>query len=171
VVLDVRPEPPNDVPEPAVRPQQLVNLTAMRLAPADSAPAAPAGPPGTHRVVARPAGDRGSTTRWRVTFDTGESLLVEGIGLVGRRPEPRPDEPVRHLVPLCSRDMSLSKTHAELHLGGDGALVVVDRGSTNGSVLVRQGVPRELVAGRPATVLDGDRVRFGDREMTVSREP
>ena len=49
-------------------------------------------------------------------------------------------------------------------------LVVMDRGSTNGSILIRQGVTRELTAGKAATLLDGDRVRFGDREMTVARE-
>jgi pSer/pThr/pTyr-binding forkhead associated (FHA) protein len=65
---------------------------------------------------------------------------VRGLTLVGRRPE---------VVP-------------------DGALVVMDRGSTNGSILVRAGVTRRLGGGRPATLRDGDRVRFGDREMTVA---
>jgi hypothetical protein len=109
-------------------------------------------------------------TRWRVAFDSGETFVVEGLGLVGRRPEGRAGEPVRHVVPLVSEDMSISKTHAQFHLAGDGALVVMDRGSTNGSILVRRGVSRELSAGRPATLLDGDRVLFGDREMRVVRE-
>jgi hypothetical protein len=109
-------------------------------------------------------------TTWRVSFDSGESFVVEGLGLVGRRPEGRAGEPVRHVVPLVSQNMSISKTHAQFHLAGDGALVVMDRGSTNGSILVRRGVSRELSAGRPATLLDGDRVMFGDREMRVSRD-
>ena len=71
-------------------------------------------------------------------------------------------------MPLRLENMSISKTHAQFHLAGDGALVVMDRGSTNGSILVRRGVSRELSAGRPATLLDGDRVLFGDREMRVS---
>jgi hypothetical protein len=95
---------------------------------------------------------------------------VEGLVLVGRRPEPRPGEPVRHLVPLRSVDMSLSKTHAQFQVAPDGVLVVMDRGSTNGSILIRQGVSRGLAAGKPATLLDGDRVRFGDRQMSVARE-
>jgi pSer/pThr/pTyr-binding forkhead associated (FHA) protein len=45
----------------------------------------------------------------------------------------------------------------------------MDRGSTNGSVLLRQGVSREPAAGRPTTLLDGDHVRFGDRIMSVAR--
>lgn len=96
--------------------------------------------------------------------------MVEGLGIVGRQPSGRPGEPVRHVVPLRSDDMSISKTHAQFHIAADGALVVIDRGSTNGSLLLRKGVSRELVAGRPATLVDGDRVCFGDRQMTVTRE-
>lgn len=111
-----------------------------------------------------------AAVRWRVTFDTGESFVVEGLGVVGRAPSGRPGEPVRHVVPLRSENMSISKTHAQFHLATDGALVVMDRGSTNGSLLLRKGVSRELAAGRPATLVDGDRVVFGDRQMKVSRE-
>ena len=107
--------------------------------------------------------------RWRVAFDTGEELDVEGLVLVGRRPEPRPGEPVGRLLALASSDMSLSKTHAQFQVVPDGALVVMDRGSTNGSVLVRGGLFKRLDGGRPATLKHGDRVRFGDREMTVAR--
>ena len=66
-------------------------------------------------------------------------------------------------------DKSLSKTHAQFQVVPDGALVVMDRGSTNGSVLLRKGVAKPLTAGRPATLVDGDTVRFGDREMRVER--
>ncbi len=95
--------------------------------------------------------------RWRVFFDTGETFPVEGLALVGRRPEARPGEQVRHVVSLPSSDMSLSKTHAQFGPAPDGSLVVMDRGSTNGSMLLRQGVVRELGAGKPATLLAGDR--------------
>jgi hypothetical protein len=107
--------------------------------------------------------------RWRVTFDTGESFEVTGLALVGRKPEPRAGETVAHLVALPSSDMSLSKTHAQFQVAPDGALVVMDRGSTNGSVLIRAGVNRALGPRKPATLRDGDRVRFGDREMSVAR--
>ncbi len=131
--------------------------------------------------LARPAPDEGRTVvrprpgapvgpRWRVTFDNGETFVVEGLALVGRRPEPRSGEQVHHLVPLSSHDMSVSKTHAQFGPTGDGVLVVMDRGSTNGSVLIRQGVSRPLTAGRPTTLVDGDAVSFGDRTMTVARE-
>ena len=105
--------------------------------------------------------------RWRVTFDTGETFVVEGLTLVGRRPEARPGESADRLVPLRSEDMSLSKTHAQFQATPSGALVVLDRGSTNGSVVIRQGVSKALSPGRPATLLAGDKVCFGDRQMTV----
>jgi pSer/pThr/pTyr-binding forkhead associated (FHA) protein len=65
--------------------------------------------------------------------------------------------------------MSVSKTHAHVVVAADGALVVTDRGSTNGSTVVRQGMPRPLPAGRPTTLLEGDVVTLGDRTMTVHR--
>lgn len=96
--------------------------------------------------------------------------MVEGLALVGRRPEARQGEAVAHLVPLRSADMSVSKTHAQFQVVPDGTLVVMDRGSTNGSALVRQGIAKPLSPGRPATLVEGDVVRFGDREMSVGRE-
>ncbi len=111
----------------------------------------------------------GPPARWQVTFDTGEQFEVRGLTLVGRKPEPRTGEPVKRLVALPSDDMSLSKTHAQFQVVPDGALVVMDRGSTNGTLLVRAGVAKRLAGGRPATLREGDRVRFGDREMTVAR--
>ena len=194
IVVDLRPTP--ELEEIVVeRPHQIVNLTALRLAPVDPSP-----PPSRPRPAPDPAPDparkvtvqpippppatsapppppapvqapvQAPAARWTVSFDTGESLLVEGLGLVGRRPEGRAGEPVRHLVPLPSKDMSLSKTHAQFQVAADGTLVVMDRGSTNGSTLVRSGVSRDLPAGKPTSLLDGDVVRFGDRFMKVYRE-
>lgn len=128
--------------------------------------------PGRTVVRSRPggAGPAPVGPRWRVTFDDGHSFVVEGMVLVGRRPEPRSGEPVWHLVPLASADMSVSKTHAQFAPAPDGALVVMDRGSTNGSTLTRKGVSRQLSPGKPATLVDGDTVAFGDRSMDVRRE-
>lgn len=186
VVVDVRrvvvaPEP---VAEP---PRDMVNLTAMRLVPAGAPElSAMLAPEPARRPVAELAeatriADAGAATPdgqqpvrrrplWRMTVDSGESVLVTGVVLVGRNPEPRAGEQVAHLVPLSSSDMSISKTHVQFHVAPDGTLVVTDRGSTNGSVLVRQGMSRELGPGRPATLLDGDRVGVGDREIVVVRE-
>ena len=108
--------------------------------------------------------------RWRVHFDNGESFVIAGLALVGRRPEPRSGEQVAHLIPLASADMSVSKTHAQFGPAPDGTIVVMDRGSTNGTLLVRQGVSRQLAPGKPAALVDGDKVVYGDREMVLSRE-
>ena len=108
--------------------------------------------------------------RWRVHFDNGQSFVIAGLALVGRRPEARNGEQVAHLIPLQSADMSVSKTHAQFGPASDGTIVVMDRGSTNGTVLVRQGTSRQLAPGRPAALLHGDKVVYGDREMTITRE-
>jgi uncharacterized RDD family membrane protein YckC len=108
--------------------------------------------------------------RWRVHLDNGESFVVAGLALVGRRPEPRTGELVAHLVPLASQDMSVSKTHAQLGPAPDGTIVLMDRGSTNGTTVVRGGVSRPLTPGRPTTLVEGDKVVLGDREMVLTRE-
>ena len=182
VVVDVRPVP-EELPEEDAAPRHVVNLTALRLVPAPPpvpvgaptrertpSPPPPPPPPPPRQQLGYPLVPEPARSPWRVRFDTGESFVVEGLALVGRRPQGGDGEQVRHLVELPSSDMSLSKTHAQFQIAADGALVVMDRGSTNGSFLVRQGVPRGLPAGRAATLVDGDHVRFGDREMTVVRE-
>lgn len=176
MVTDLRPEPTEDE-EPPEEPVagHVVNLTAMRLMRVEGAPdpgtgseapvPAPPAPARPEPAPARPASP--PAVAWRLTVDTGEDFVVNGLTLVGRGPEGRPGENVHLLVPLASQDMSISKTHAQFHLANDGTLVVVDRGSTNGSMLVRKGVVRELSVGRPTTLLDGDKVVLGDRELWV----
>lgn len=167
--LPVPAAPP--VAQPAPLPPRPTTPPQAAPPPASVPSAPPAAPEPTrvpklgHPLVAAPP----PGPRWRVTFDTGETFVVNGLALVGRRPEARPGESVSHLVPLRSSDMSLSKTHAQFQATPAGALVVMDRGSTNGSVVIRQGVPKALTAGRPATLLAGDKVRFGDRQMTVEQ--
>lgn len=195
VVVDVRPRVA-EREEAAPAPRRIVNLTAMRLMPAppepDPTPTPPRrestftgsrptptpmptsmpGPPPAPAPAA-PRAQPAATApqaRWRVSFDTGESFVVAGLALVGRGPEPKAGEQVSHLVALSSTDMSLSKTHAQFQVVPDGTLVVMDRGSTNGTILIRQGAARSLGARRPTTLVHGDRVRFGDREMRVVRE-
>jgi uncharacterized RDD family membrane protein YckC len=198
LVVDLRPAPEH-VEVDEVSPRGIVNLTAMRLVPPPARPAstpppstpppsiplsappsaAPAGPPpparppgARRRAVptdAPPASSSPAATGWVVELDSGERIGIEGLALLGRAPVARAGDRVRHLVPLRSQDMSVSKTHAQLEVAPDGALVVMDRGSTNGSVVVRAGVARELAAGRPVTLLDGDVVRLGDRALRVGR--
>ncbi len=169
------PEAQPSPPAPTVTPRQGLGWPLVGEAPEDPVPVPaavlgprPSAPPSLERTRPRPAGGP-ALARWEVSFDTGERFEVRGLTLIGRRPEPRTGEPVKRLVALPSDDMSLSKTHAQFQVVPDGALVVMDRGSTNGSILIRAGVSRRLTGGKPATLRDGDRVRFGDREMSVLR--
>ncbi len=141
-----------------------VGPTGARL-PAPAASAVPGQPIATQRRVDTTA----PAAIWRVSFDTGESFVVEGLALVGRRPEARGGEPVRHLVPLRSRTCRCprptpSSRWSRRRPGGDGPGLDERVGRDP------QGVSKPLTAGRPATLLDGDTVRFGDRSMTVTRE-
>ena len=170
-----RPAPAQAAPPAQAPPQP---APAQRPVPAQqwSPPAAQQQAPPSHRAPApapRPAPAPGTPMtppRWRVHFDNGESFVIAGLALVGRRPEARSGEQVAHLIPLASADMSVSKTHAQFGPAPDGTIVVMDRGSTNGTVLVRQGVSRQLAPGKPAALVDGDKVVYGDREMLISRE-
>ena len=172
-----RPAPAQAAP-PAQAPPQPAPAQQPQPVPAQqwSPPAAQQQAPPSHRAPAhraRPAPAPGTPMtppRWRVHFDNGESFVIAGLALVGRRPEPRSGEQVAHLIPLASADMSVSKTHAQFGPAPDGTIVVMDRGSTNGTVLVRQGVSRQLAPGKPAALVDGDKVVYGDREMLISRE-
>jgi uncharacterized RDD family membrane protein YckC len=176
--LSVRRQPlPPDLAAPAAAPAPM-SAPPQPQRPAASPPVArPPAPP--VRAAAAPqvptpqmAQHRppAAMPRWRVHFDNGESFVIAGLALVGRRPEARSGEQVAHLIPLASADMSVSKTHAQFGPAADGTIVVMDRGSTNGTVLVRQGVSRQLAPGKPASLVDGDKVVYGDREMTVTRE-
>jgi uncharacterized RDD family membrane protein YckC len=164
------------VPQPE-RPQPTVPQPVLRRQPPVPAPPSPVQESG--RTVRRgpvvvpsgppPGPPSAAPVGWVLTFDTGQRVVVDGPLLVGRRPEARAGESVR-LVALPSADLSLSKTHAQVTVAPDGALVVVDRGSTNGSLIIRQGTARPLSGGKPATLLEGDVVRLGDRSMQVGRE-
>lgn len=156
------PQPaPHQVPPPP-QPTSQPPQPAARQAPPVQPPSHAAAPPAARHA--------GPPARWRVHFDNGESFVIAGMALVGRRPEPRSGEQVAHLIPLASADMSVSKTHAQFGPASDGTIVVMDRGSTNGTILVRQGVSRQLAAGKPAALVHGDKVVYGDREMTITRE-
>jgi uncharacterized RDD family membrane protein YckC len=169
VVLDVSVPasvPASVAPSDDPRPGQLVNLTALRLAPSRPLP----GPPAVRELPApsRPSA-RVPVVTWWLAFDTGQRVAVDALVLVGRRPEPRQGEQGARLVTLPTADGSVSQTHAHVVVAGDGALVVTDRGSVHGSTLVRRGMPKPLAGGRPTTLLEGDVVALGDRTMTVHR--
>ncbi|WP_203756544.1 RDD family protein [Cellulomonas chitinilytica] len=124
-----------------------LELTRMR----ESAPAAPARAP-----VAR------------LVFDTGERLDVVGDGLVGR--SPAAEDGVVHVVAIDDPERSISKVHLAFGPTPDGGVWVMDRGSTNGTVLVaRDGTGVVLPAGARVAAPAGSTIRFGQRSVRVDR--
>jgi hypothetical protein len=122
-------------------------------------PAAPAPPPSPAVAAAS----------LRLVFDTGERVDVDGDGLVGRDPGAAPG--VTHVVAITDPARSVSKVHLAFGLDGSSdRLWVVDRGSTNGTVLVKPDGSRfVLPAGARASVAEGWAIRFGERTACVER--
>jgi predicted component of type VI protein secretion system len=105
-----------------------------------------------------------------LVFDTGERVLVQGGGLIGRDPAAREESGLAHLIAIQDPDRSVSKTHVEFGLT-DGALWVKDHGSTNGSTLTRPGgTPFDLKPGQQMGVDVGDVVTFGERRFQVTEK-
>jgi pSer/pThr/pTyr-binding forkhead associated (FHA) protein len=74
------------------------------------------------------------------------------------------------VVAIDDPERSISKVHLAFGLEPDGRLWVMDRGSTNGTVVVGpDGRSAALVAGSRATVAPGWTVRFGRRTVQVTR--
>ncbi|NYE18686.1 RDD family protein [Microbacterium immunditiarum] len=99
-----------------------------------------------------------------LTWDDGGRMAVYGRTLYGRNPAAE-----EGAVSVAVRDetLSLSKTHFEIGCDDSGAWIV-DRHSTNGTILVRDGMRHPLLPGRQTSVRPGDRLEFGDRSATVS---
>lgn len=135
-------------------------------APAASAPAAapaqPAAPEPAASAAATPA------VRAVLRLDDGSRVEVRGATLIGRAPAPVAGEGAVQLVAVADDTRSVSKTHLAILPARRGVLVI-DRGSTNGSAIARDGSELPLTPGDPAPVQVGDVVRFGDRTLTVER--
>ncbi len=66
-------------------------------------------------------------------------------------------------VPIA--DDSVSRLHAEVWMAEDGAIMMADRGSSNGTTLLRGGQSFPL---RQDVLLPGDQVRFGAVLLSVA---
>lgn len=109
------------------------------------------------------------TGSYQLAFDTGETVMVDGTGLVGRNPAPRAGESVEHVVPIIDPARSVSKTHLMFGAGPAG-FWVSDRDSTNGTRTVSDdGVITEVSPGVKVIVPVGGTVEFGERRFTVAQ--
>ncbi|MDY0907943.1 RDD family protein [Microbacterium sp. CFBP9034] len=191
-VVPPRPAPPV-LPNAAVPPTAIIPVVhpvpapAPPLQPAAAATFAPSAPPAPAPVLVPqlvPAASDLDATRTAITvpppaqraalfadppvlavltWDDGSAMAVYGRTLYGRNPAV---EPGTVSVPVRDETLSLSKTHFEI--GGDAsASWVLDRHSTNGTVLVRDGGRHRLIPGIPTSLRSGDRLELGDRSVFV----
>jgi pSer/pThr/pTyr-binding forkhead associated (FHA) protein len=95
----------------------------------------------------------GETLKVVIGRAAGSDLPVPGSLLIGRNAAGAGG---------LGDDPELSRDHARVTRTHDGALVIEDLGSTNGTYL------NEEILGGPAPLHPGDRVRIGDSEFTYA---
>ncbi|GAB3598360.1 RDD family protein [Microbacterium tumbae] len=145
-------------PAPAVVP-----APATGAAPVD-APAAPEG-----SFVAPEDGDieqtRISVPGHRLVFiwDDGTRVAVSRRTVFGRNPAAEDGAVV---VPVRDETLSLSKTHFEVAAETSGGWLV-DRDSTNGTTIIRDGASIACPPGQRVSIKLGDVIAIGDRVVTV----
>lgn len=137
---------------------------AQPAAVAQPAPVAPAAPASAH------ADDDVESTRISIpghrlvfTWDDGQRVTVSGRTVFGRNPE---QEPGAVVISVRDETLSLSKTHFEAASAPSGGWIM-DRQSTNGTVVVREGVRIACPPGQRVPVRLGDAVEIGDRILTI----
>lgn len=97
------------------------------------------------------------------TWDDGTRVSVSRRTIFGRNPAPEADAVV---VPVRDETLSLSKTHFEAAAEASGGWIL-DRHSTNGTVLVRDGQRFACPPGERMRVRLGDVIEIGDRVVTI----
>lgn len=97
------------------------------------------------------------------TWDDGARVTVSGRTIFGRNPDPVADATI---VSVRDETLSLSKTHFEAGAEPTGGWVM-DRHSTNGMTIVRDGNRIACPAGQRVPVRLGDAIEIGDRIVTI----
>lgn len=177
-----------------VRPAPAGQPPAVVSAPSAPSPVAPAvavradtGPPAAVAVRAEPpAGpstDPGTTStrgpavqqpavdsRWAVVLDDGREIQVQGLVVLGRKPEARPGEEGAELIKVADETRTVSKSHLSLDVD-DRGLFVTDRGSTNGlRVTPPDGEPQRCTPWEAVHLQPGTLVRMGDHWLKVQQD-
>lgn len=102
----------------------------------------------------------------RLVPASGDTIVVRGTVLVGRRPESDTPEVTAHALPDIAR--TLSRNHAVLEWADD-LLWVTDLHTTNGTTITSpEGAVQPLVPGQRTAAATGWRVELGEREYTVT---
>ncbi|EYR61924.1 phosphopeptide-binding protein, partial [Actinotalea ferrariae CF5-4] len=105
-----------------------------------------------------------------IVLDDGQRIEVRTVALLGRRPQPRPDEVVEVLVSMDDFARSVSKTHARLRWDGQVGWLV-DRGSTNGTAVQDATGRRTVGQDLEEQVLPGQQVHLGHRSFVLEVAP
>lgn len=157
---DIQPVPTHAPPAPAPTP-------------APAAPVAPAPAPVTPAAVQAPGPEDDAELedtrisvpghRLILTWDDGTRVSVSRRTIFGRNPAPEDGATV---VSVRDETLSLSKTHFEAAAETSGGWVL-DRHSTNGMTIVRDGQRIACPAGQRVPVRLGDAIEIGDRIVTI----
>ncbi|MBO9627130.1 MAG: RDD family protein [Microbacterium sp.] len=157
-------------PVPAAEPVASTPVTEIPVAPAVVDQQPPAFVPPAH-VASEPSdADDVEDTRISIpghrlifTWDDGTRVPVSRRTVFGRNPAPEDGVVV---VPVRDETLSLSKTHFEAASESSGGWVL-DRHSTNGMTIVRNGQRIACPAGQRVPVRLGDAIEIGDRIVTI----
>ncbi|MFC6154261.1 FHA domain-containing protein [Nocardioides yefusunii] len=175
-VLDGLPAPViAPVPAPAIAPV-VVSSVSAEDAPAAGFVDADDIPTGATEVLSvaavtgeQPQGDAPARTAGlpQVVFEHGDVLDLDRVYVVGRAPSPTASgSPDAATLAVPSPLGEVSANHLEVFAGvgpDSDRVVVVDLGSTNGTVVRREGhSPRQLKPRIPVLLSDGDVVDLGD---------
>lgn len=162
-------------PEPAAPASAATPPAAPTAAPAPAAPAPPApapAAPAPPAPAASPLVDDPDVESTRIsipghrlvfTWDDGTRVSVSRRTVFGRNPSP---EEGAATVAVRDETLSLSKTHFEAAAETSGGWVL-DRHSTNGTTIVREGQRIACPPGQRVPIRLGDAIEIGDRIVTV----
>jgi len=157
-------------PAPVASPVAGDPAVGPELAPLAAAPADQEQERSSRPADAPTGGRRTILDGWVAELDDGREIPVRGLVLIGRNPQPEEGETDAELVKLPDESRTVSKTHLALGVD-DAGLFVVDRGSTNGSVITEPG--REAVpagAFHAVSVSEGTIVSVGDHWVRIRRD-
>lgn len=176
------PQDRSDEPQPTGVPDEEPGHAAPLAPPAP--PSGPLAPPAVSAPPAAPgmqpeptpdaaqdaAPDAAPEAAWVAELDDGREIVIEGLVLLGRNPQPQPGEEGAQLVKLADETRTVSKSHLAIGLDSAG-LFVVDRGSTNGSTVTTPvGVSRRARAGEIVYVDEESVVSIGDHWLRIRRD-
>lgn len=152
--------PPRPAPAPEPAPEPALDATIQQVPPS---------PPARDAADDVEDDDVEQTTisvpghRLVFTWDDGTRVPVSRRTLFGRNPAP---EDGATLISVRDETLSLSKTHFEAAAETSGGWVL-DRHSTNGMTIVRDGQRIACPAGQRVPVRLGDAIEIGDRIVTI----